>query len=130
MKIERGHIIRFVPAVLIAIGIAVASLWEYPQVPKTVALHDKIVHGLMYAILAFSVMAAFLSIHCARIKQYIFTCVGVTFYGALMEVLQHYCTLSRSGDIDDLYADFFGALLGLLLVAIIQMAKCQMTNHQ
>jgi VanZ family protein len=41
-----------------------------------------------------------------------------------MEILQRFCTLTRSGEMADIYADALGALLGLLAVYIL----AKMTN--
>ena len=50
---------------------------------------------------------------------YLYVCALVSLYGGLMELLQHYCTLTRSGDWLDLLADILGALIGVLLVFVI-----------
>jgi VanZ family protein len=107
--------------VIIAVGIAVVSLWEYPDVPKAVALNDKLVHGLMYALLAFALMRAWISVASVRVRQYVLAFMAVTAYGALIEILQRFCTLSRSGEMADLYADALGALVALILLALWQI---------
>ena len=106
----------FLPAVLVAAGIAILSLWENPRVPESMAVNDKLMHLLMYAVLALSLMAAFVSIR--RTSLFVYSSVWglVTAYGALLEILQRFCTLSRSGEMADLYADALGALIGILLV--------------
>lgn len=108
--------LAFSPAAIIAVVIMVASMWEFQQVPQAVALHDKFLHGLMYTFLSAALMAGFVYIRQARVPYYILACAGATFYGAIMEFLQRYCTLSRSGEMADLFADFIGALIGVFLV--------------
>ena len=108
----------FIPAVLMTVGIAVLSLMESRQMPA-VHVSDKLVHAIMYGLLEVSVMGAFVVIHRACTPYFILTCVGATLYGALLEILQHYCTLTRTGDWMDLLADFIGALLGVILVALV-----------
>ena len=49
--------IEFIPAVLTAIVIAIASLWENPQMPQAITVSDKLAHGVLYAVLAISMMA-------------------------------------------------------------------------
>ena len=46
--------------------------------------------------------------------------VAVVF-GAIIELLQPY--LGRNGELDDLYADAFGALIGVILVALVKLVK-------
>jgi VanZ family protein len=108
----------YLPAALVAAGIAIASLWENPQMPEAVALTDKTWHLIMYAVLGLALMAAFVANNHSRIYHYVLVWVSVTAYGAMMEVLPHFCTLTRSGEIADLYADALGALIGVALVGI------------
>lgn len=112
----------YVPAVLMTVGIAVVSLWEAPHLPREVAMHDKMMHGLMYTVLAVSWMVPITLKLPQTISNYlkpaIWVCLCVTAYGALMEVLQRYCTLTRSGEMADLLADFIGALIGVIIVGI------------
>ena len=121
----------FLPAVVLTVGIAVLSLWENPQVPPSLQLSDKIMHGLMYTFLAMTWMWPLTRIVRTRATTYLYVFLSVTLYGALMEILQRFCTLTRSGEMADIYADALGALLGLLVVYIlakISNDKCQMSN--
>ena len=108
----------FVPAVLVTVGIAVLSLTESTHMPS-VSVNDKVVHGFMYAALAAAWLMPMALRGRLRVRTYLYVCVGATLYGALMEALQRYCTLTRSGDMADLLADFIGALIGVALVAMI-----------
>lgn len=36
-------------------------------------------------------------------------------YGAVIECLQHYCTINRQGDFWDLLADGFGSLIAIFI---------------
>ncbi len=109
--------IEFIPAVLTAIVIAIASLWENPQMPQAITVSDKLAHGLLYALLAISMMVAVDSNARMRVRTYLYVCVIATAYGALMEILQRFCTLTRSGEMADLYADAIGAIIGVLCFA-------------
>jgi VanZ family protein len=115
--------IEFIPAVLTAIVIAIASLWEQPQEPPAFAINDKLVHGVLYAMLAISMIAAVSRDARTRVLPYIYTCVIATSYGALLEILQRFCTLTRSGEMADLYADAIGAIIGVLLVCIFEIMR-------
>ena len=112
----------FLPAVLLTAGIAVLSLTESNHIPS-VQMSDKIVHGLMYALLAVAWLAPLLRISRTRVIPYICVVFSVTVYGALMEILQRFCTLTRSGEMADLLADFLGALLGVILVALFEISR-------
>ena len=46
--------------------------------------------------------------------------VAVVF-GAIIELLQPH--LGRHGELNDLYADAFGALIGVILVALVKLGK-------
>ena len=109
----------FVPAVLVTVGIAVLSLTESTHMPS-VSVNDKVVHGFMYAALAAAWLMPMALRFRPRVRTYLYVCVGATMYGALMEALQRYCTLTRSGDMADLLADFIGALIGVALVAMLK----------
>ena len=85
--------------------------------PAAMHTSDKVLHGAMYALLA-AVWIVPLVLHVSgRVKTFLYVWAGTVLFGILMEVLQRYCTLTRSGEIADVYADAIGALLGLGLVA-------------
>jgi len=52
--IENKHsYMAYIPAVVLTVGIAVLSLWERPYLPPPVlSLGDKVLHGMMYTVLA------------------------------------------------------------------------------
>lgn len=113
----------YVPAVLMTVGIAVVSLWEAPHLPPPVmSLGDKVLHGLMYTVLAICwmvpVVKSQITNHKSQITNYLIVVLCVTAYGALMEVLQRFFTLTRSGEMADVLADFIGALLGVMIVLV------------
>ena len=109
----------YMPAVLLTVGIAVISLWEAPHLPPPVmSLGDKVLHGLMYTVLAMAWMVPVAHFRPNRWPLYVYVCLAVTAYGALMEVLQRYCTLTRSGEMADIYADLIGAILGVVIIAL------------
>lgn len=109
----------FMPAVVVAAGIAVLSLAEASQMPSA-QVNDKLVHGVMYLALAVTLMGGFAYIRRATAPYYILTCVLAILYGGAMEVLQRYCTLTRSADFMDLLADGIGAVAGVTLFYLIR----------
>ena len=85
-------------------------------------------HGVMYAFLAIAWMVPIVHGKSSNYGFFLFTrcvwvCVCVTLYGALIEILQRYCTLTRSCEMADLYADFAGALIGVVLAALFVIFK-------
>jgi VanZ family protein len=65
-----------------------------------------------------------------RVRTYLYVCALATSYGALMEILQRYCTLTRSGEMADLYADAIGAIIGVIIVAILSIINRKSANRQ
>ena len=116
---DKSYRIAYVPAVLVTAGIAVLSLWENPQVPHAMQMSDKLAHGLLYTVLAVAWMAPLAKNGC-RIGTACALWAAVTAYGGLMELLQHYCTRTRSGDWADLCADAVGALAGVIIVFLLK----------
>lgn len=116
----------FVPAVLVTVGIAVLSLTESTQIPS-VSLNDKVVHACMYFVLAVAWMVPMALKRTQTTSNYfksaVWVCLCATVYGALMEVLQRFCTLTRSGEMADLYADFIGAVAGVAVVWIFEISR-------
>ena len=110
----------YLPAVILTVGIAILSLTESTQMP-TVSLNDKAIHGMFYTLLALSWLVPLIKSPITNHQSPIYAIVilGTTAYGALLELLQHYCTLTRSGEWLDILADFLGALIGVLIVFVI-----------
>ena len=112
----------YLPAVLLTVGIAVLSLMESPYVPQSLSGKDKLLHGAMYACLAVAWIVPMVRqrFGAPSLARFFFVWLSVTAFGALMEVLQRYCTLTRSGEMADLYADAIGAMVGLAIAALIR----------
>lgn len=123
IALKKSHM-AYIPAVVVAVGIAVLSLMERPDRIMVVHASDKVLHGLMYALWAVTVMLGACVNGHRRWSAFLAVTIFVTAYGALMEYLQYACTVSRSGEWLDILADFVGAIIGVALVAlIIPMAK-------
>lgn len=86
--------------------------------PQTIQVSDKLMHGISYALLSCTLMAGLVANHSSRITHYLLACICATLYGALMEVLQRFCTLSRSGEMADLLADIIGTVIGVIIIAL------------
>ena len=101
--------------------------------PQAITVSDKLAHGVLYAVLAISMMAGVRRDARMRVRTYLYVCALATSYGALMEILQRYCTLTRSGEMADLYADAIGALIGIILFGIFEVTRSRYldrSNHE
>ena len=112
----------FLPAVLLTVGIAIMSLTESPHMPS-VSLNDKLLHGAMYALLAVTWALPLRKLSTFNFHLSTYIICGVTAYGALMEILQRFCTLTRSGEMADLLADFLGAFVGTMIVLLFEISR-------
>lgn len=126
--VNRKKYWAFLPAVLFTAAVAYLSLTESAQAPS-VALNDKFLHAAFYIVLA---IAWFLplkyTISNLQYPIYAVVLLGTTAFGGLMELLQHFCTLTRSGEWLDLAADFVGALIGVIIIAIITIVNQSSTR--
>ena len=72
-----------------------------------------------YHLLAFALLVVPLTFENLK-NAYWLLPVAVVF-GAIIELLQPH--LGRHSELNDLYADAFGALIGVILVALVKLAK-------
>ena len=81
---------------------------------------DKIVHFSMYFILQFLFMNDyFFSKKYNNFKRYLFLSFLFTLsYGSLMEILQQYVFIKRSGDFFDFLANASGAITAIIFVLL------------
>lgn len=109
---------RYVVSWLLIAAILLASLIRVPETPvDDVPFMDKWVHIVMYFTLASSLWIEYLRSH-SHIS-YSRLCVGVILLPIVMsgviELLQAYCTETRSGDWFDFLANGIGVALAALL---------------
>jgi len=79
---------------------------------------DKIVHLFLFGVLSFLLIRAFqqqLSFLFLNHHPKIYSVVISSFYGIVIEVLQEYVFINRSGEVFDAVADAVGALIGVLI---------------
>ena len=110
------QIVRKYPLSLLCILlIGVLSLAPYfPETPlDNVAFIDKWTHLVMYGGTCTVIWWEYLRSHSAlNSRKLLITLVGMILLGGLMELLQAYCTTTRSGEWLDFWADSIGVLLG------------------
>ena len=123
----------YVPAAVVAVAIALLSLWEHPTLPPLVLRwSDKTWHTLMYVVQAVALLLPVAALGGAKQKglwkRYAGAWMLTVGYGGLMEVLQATCTRTRTGDWMDLVADIIGASIGLILVAIYRALRVHFSS--
>ena len=93
------------------IVVTVLSLIPVASVPEGIVFWDKAQHFIEFFVLTITGSFGYpRSIH--RIM------VGLLIYGASIELAQKYLTLTRSGDVLDLFADGLGILVAGIIFAI------------
>tara|TARA_R110002124_G_scaffold17532_1_gene73009 strand:- start:26649 stop:27047 length:399 start_codon:yes stop_codon:yes gene_type:complete len=103
--------------------ITVAFLYPTEGLPKvTIPASDKIVHILIHGLLAFIWLTYSYSADKYHISNKIVVVVLIVcfLYGLVIEVSQHWFTLSRQFDLLDILANTVGSLIGLLFFWIFR----------
>ncbi len=91
---------------------------------------DKIVHLIVFGILSYLLIKGFLkqdAIHFLRTNPRLSSLLISCVYGCVIEILQEYIFIHRSGDVRDAAADAIGALIGIWIFNY--KAKKRLTNH-
>ena len=114
-------ILRYTVSWLLVAGILLASFVRVPETPmEDVPFADKWVHILMYFLLSTSLWIEYLRSH-TRIN-YRKLCVGAivlpVFMSGAVELLQAWCTVTRSGD----WLDFVANVAGVALASVLGFA--------
>jgi VanZ family protein len=119
---------RYGPALFMLVAIPALSLLparlfkplaRAPQFPGT----DKLIHALLYAVLALTFFRALTSAARCRWQAAAAVTAAATLYGLTMEFGQRYLTNSRSFDILDAVANAAGAL-------VCSIAVCAYNRHK
>lgn len=113
----------YLPALLLAIAIAWASLWDNSSMLPISVGNDKLVHVLMYAGLSLSLMIGLGAKGYDRWGSNFLVWGVASLYGGVLELLQVYCTVSRTGDWLDWLCDVVGAVVGIGLLRLIVICK-------
>jgi len=107
----------FLPAALWLLVILFLSGFPGNKVPEIPLWQfDKLVHSGIYGALTFLLLLGYSKQYSPPTKRY--SLVGkivffAIFYGGLMEILQHYIFINRSGNWLDFLANTLGAILGV-----------------
>ena len=113
----------FLPVILWALVIALLSGFPGNKIPDVPVWNiDKLIHIGMYLPLSFFLFLALNSQYPKPKNRYLFICfvvVSCIFYGGIMEILQHYIFINRSGNVYDFIANAIGSILGVLIYPYI-----------
>lgn len=109
---------NFILPIFWAACVLILSAWPGSGFPKSpFDGFDKLIHLTIYLIFSF-LLCRSLYHHFHKIKSLKIYWLGFllpVFYGMLMEILQEYIFIRRSGDWYDVLANASGALVGLLI---------------
>lgn len=104
----------FIPALIMAAGILVASLLEADRMIAT-SLADKTLHIWAYGLFALTLLFPLTCINTHHWRQYAVTWLICCVYGAFIEILQSCCTTTRVGEWLDILANTIGATIALII---------------
>jgi VanZ family protein len=105
---------------LVSIALAALSLIEAPRLVLETGLSDKTLHTLGYVVQAATLLWAFWrSSALPKSRAAAITFAYTVLLGGALELLQAWCTRTRSGEWLDLAADAIGALVGIGLTALL-----------
>lgn len=115
LYLQLRGLMPFIFWTLVAI-IGVLMLVELAPKEDPIKNLDKIEHIVVFLIVSIAGCLAFKN----KISLVV---VGLTIFGAIIEVLQAIFTTTRTGDAYDWLADIVGILLGLMIIAIYRQFK-------
>ena len=98
----------------------------FPETPlDDVQFIDKWTHLVMYGGTCIVIWWEYLRHHSSIDwrKVVLLAVIGMIFLGGLMEILQAYCTTTRSGEWLDFWADSVGVLLGFVVGLLIKKSR-------
>jgi VanZ family protein len=80
---------------------------------------DMVIHALAYFLFTISwFVAGFNLFKTESLKLYVYNFLWALSYGVLIEILQHYCTISRQGDFKDICANILGTVIALVVIKL------------
>lgn len=109
----------YIPALLVAVAIAVLSLMENPHVPLVERWGDKVWHTLMYVGLAAMLYGGMLFDRRESRAYCLLACAVSSVYGGLMELAQACLTVTRTGSWGDVAANMVGSAVGCVGIWIL-----------
>ena len=127
MELSKKSYFAFIPAQIWAGIIVFMSLLPSNKIPIDVLIvSDKIIHGLIYFVLALFLVLAYLYTSSSIVdntyfkKAYFKTVIISLVLGILLEIAQDKMGIGRSGDYKDVIANSFGIVIVYPFVVIMQ----------
>jgi len=110
----------FVITILYSIALTVVCLIDLNGVIEVkISFGDKIFHSLAYVVLTFLwYYTLYYNLKFNKGKSLIYAVVISIIFGMVIEVLQGTVTTYRSSDINDVFANSFGAILAAVVIAV------------
>ena len=84
---------------------------------------DKLIHGIMYGLFTILSLYEYFKQKPLHYFPYIMILMGVFIYSILMEIIQHYLVVYRSGEFNDVLANVTGILIGALFILWLKKVK-------
>lgn len=85
---------------------------KIPILPGT----DKVVHLVFYGLMVIIISWAYHKLHQLNLSKLLFAAYWSVLFGGLIEIIQHYLVIGRSGEWADFLANTIGAFLGSYIV--------------
>jgi VanZ family protein len=109
-----------IATILYSLALAVISLVKFRDIPDYIpSFSDKVLHFLMYGILAFLWIITFThKFKLKRIYAIVWAGIIAVVFGIIIEVLQGTVTNTRVTDQNDIIANTLGVILVILIIVI------------
>ncbi len=127
LKVKAFYYIAIVYTLILIMG-SLISINELPKISTNVS--DKTFHFFGYFLFSILWFTAFFFNHKkpSYIALIIFVSWASLLFGMIIELLQHWLTISRSGDIFDLLANFVGISIASILLLFSKKLLYKLKN--
>lgn len=120
----KKHLLRNVLWCIVIFILCTLPVGDIVKTEVTIPFFDKIVHFLMFYILGIFVCSELIFQTEYSYKTIsLITILLVGLYGGIIELLQNYIFVYRSGDFYDLLADVLGGILGVIMYPLLKKYK-------
>src|SRR6056297_1779870 len=127
MKLHKKNKRRFLYTALFAMLILFLTITPTDISEKAPNLFfkgvDKLIHAMMYGLFSMLSLYEYFKQKPLSYIPYILMLFGVLLYSVLMEIIQHYLVAYRSGELNDVLANFSGILIGALFILWFKKVK-------
>jgi len=124
---RNGFILRVFAVLFWSSGLVILSLMPSSYGPNYFSGQDKLFHFFAYLLMAWLAGRSLIIFSVSTIKSVIISLTYCSFLGALLELLQHTLTRSRTAELNDILANLAGAVTGCAIFCLQQ--KLSSTNN-